>query len=518
VPATTPPAPLFIHPSDLAQQRVIRLPLPIVEGNCDYLQREAELRRMDEVLIRSGIEDACIAHHIAVARSAAGAAAKPLSDRRRATIQRQARQGLRCTVARILSNESHRSFSCHLAESALLQWFCGIRFDGIVRVPSKSTLQRMEAEVPAEVLHELNVLLLRRSTETDADGASTIGLAESVDLSLLWMDATCAKLDIHYPTDWILLRDACRTIMKAIITIRSHGLRHRMPAPERFIARMNAQCMAMSGASRRGRDGRGGDCTKKKARKATLRTMKEIVGTVRKHGLRYRDMLASSWRETDLSEREAQRIVERIDGVIAQLPDAIRQAHERIIGERVVPNAEKTLSLYQPHAQVYVRGKSGADAEFGLQMLLSESAEGLIIDCHLLPDITSDSALLMPAIARMRQRFGDQVARTVVTDRGFSSAANDAALAAASITNMTLPRNPEKMQRHLQDPTVQKLQKRRAQTEARIGIFKANFLGDHLPTKNWQAQERFVAWATLAHNLWVLAKLEQAAKPLAQAG
>lgn len=518
MPATNTPAPLFVHPSDLAQQRVIRLPLPIVEGNCDYLQREAELRRMDELLIRSGIEDACIAHHIAAARRATGATAKPLSDRRRATIQRQARQGLRCTVARILSNESHRSFSCHVAESALLQCFCDIRFDGVVRVPSKSALQRMEADVPAEVLHELNALLLRRSAVTDTDGGSALGLAELVDLSLVWMDATCAKLDIHYPTDWILLRDATRTIMKAIITIRSHGLKHRMPAPGRFIARMNAQCMAMSGASRRGREGRGGEQTKKKARKATLRAMKAIVGKVRQHGQRYRDLLASSWRETDLSEREALRIIERMDGIIAQLPAAIAQAHERIIGERVVPNAAKTLSLYQPHAQVYVRGKSGADAEFGLQLLLSESAEGLIIDCHLLPDITSDSSLLMPAIARMRQRFGDQVAGTVVTDRGFASAANDAALEQAAITNMTLPRNPDRMRERLQDPTVQKLQRRRAQTEARIGIFKANFIGDHLPTKNWQAQERFIAWATIAHNLWVLAKMEQMAKPMSQAG
>lgn len=511
---TTPtPAPLFIHPSDLAQQTVVRLPLPIVAGNRDYQQREDELRRMDELLIRSGIEDACIAHRIAAVREAAGADAKPLSDRRRATIQRQARQGLRCTVARILSNESHRSFSGHLAESALLQWFCGIRFDGIIRVPSKSELQRMEADVPTQVLQELNVLMLRRSAETDATGASALGLDEAVDLSLIWMDATCAKLDIHYPTDWILLRDATRTIMKAIVTIRSHGLKHRMPAPEGFIAQMNAQCMAMSGASRRGR---GGD--KKKARKATLRKMKSIVGKVRQHGQRYRDLLATSWRETDLSEREAQRIIDRIDGILAQLPDAIKQAHERIIGERVVLNESKTLSLYQPHAQVYVRGKSGADAEFGLQMLLSESAEGLIVDCHLLEDITSDSTLLMPAIIRMRQRFGEQVAGTVVTDRGFSSAANDAALEHAAITNMTLPRNPEAMRKRLEDPTVRRLQRRRAQTEARIGIFKANFLGDHLPTKDWPAQERFVAWATLAHNLWVLARLDQVAEPLAQVG
>jgi hypothetical protein len=286
-----------------------------------------------------------------------------------------------------------------------------------------------------------------------------------------------------------------------------------MPAPERFIAAMNAQAMAMSGSSRRGR---GGD--KKRARKSILRTMKRIVGKVRTHGQRYRDLLEKSWAETDLTERQAQRIIERLDGILGQLPAAIKQAHERIIGERVVANGDKTLSLYQPHARVYVRGKSGADAEFGLQLLLSESAEGLIVDCHLLDEITNDSKLLMPAIARMRQAFGAGVAGTVVTDRGFASVENDAALATAKITNGTLPRNPEDMQAKLLDPVMRKLQRRRAQTEARIGIFKHKFIGDHLPTKDFDAQVRFIGWATLAHNLWVLARLEQAAEPVAATG
>ena len=206
---TAPPT-LFVHPSNRAEQTVIRLPLPIVEGNRDYRQREDELRRMDELLILSGVEAACVSHAIAAEAASAGEDAKPLSDRRRESVQRHARQGLRCTVARILSNESHRSFSGHLAESALLQWFCGIRFDGIIRVPSKSTLQRMEAEVPSQVLQELNALMLRRSATTDGADVSALGLAEVVDLSLIWMDATCAKLDIHYPTDWLLLRDATR--------------------------------------------------------------------------------------------------------------------------------------------------------------------------------------------------------------------------------------------------------------------------------------------------------------------
>jgi hypothetical protein len=509
----TPPkstAPLFVHPSDLAIQTVVRLPLPIVEGNQDYRDRESLLRRMDEILTASGVEASFLSARVAAVRAEADDAGQPLTDRMCASIQQHAKQTLRCTVARVLSNESHRQFSCHLAESALLQWFCGVAFRGTIRVPSKSSLQRMEAEVPSELIQELNALLLQRSCARDVAGDSVIGLADPVDLSLIWMDSTCAKLDIHYPTDWLLLRDATRTIMKAIVVIREHGLRHRMPPPERFIAQMNAAAMAMSGSSRRGR---GGD--KKRARKRSLRAMKRIVGKVRKHGQRYRDLLAKSWAETDLTERQAKRIIDRIDGILQQLPAAIAQAHERIIGERAVANDDKILSLYQQHAQVYVRGKSGADAEFGLQLLISESAEGLIIDCHLLDEIANDSKLLMPAIARMRQVHGDSVAGTVVTDRGFASAENDAALTKAKITNATLPRNPDEMETKLRDPVMRRLQRRRAQTEARIGIFKGNFIGDHLPTKDFDAQVRFIAWAAIAHNLWVLARLEKAAEPLA---
>ncbi len=111
-----------------------------------------------------------------------------------------------------------------------------------------------------------------------------------------------------------------------------------------------------------------------------------------------------------------------MDTILLQIPAAISQAHERIIGERVVPNDDKILSLYQSHAQVYVRGKAGADVEFGLQLLISESADGLIIDSHVVDGIVNDSKLLMPAIERMRTTYGNGVAAVVVTDRGFASA------------------------------------------------------------------------------------------------
>jgi hypothetical protein len=48
-------------------------------------------------------------------------------------------------------------------------------------------------------------------------------------------DTTCVKANIHFPVDWVLFRDATRTLIKAIQLIRSHGLRHRIRDPKYFI-------------------------------------------------------------------------------------------------------------------------------------------------------------------------------------------------------------------------------------------------------------------------------------------
>src|SRR5260370_39034750 len=61
------------------------------------------------------------------------------------------------------------------------------------------------------------------------------------------------------------------------------------------------------------------------------------------------------------------------------MPQAIHQAHERIIGERPVENGEKMLSLYEGHAAVYVRGKAGAEVEFGSQLWLGEAGSGGVV-------------------------------------------------------------------------------------------------------------------------------------------
>ena len=59
--------------------------------------------------------------------------------------------------------------------------------------------------------------------------STDFGLRKSMIFGDIYLDSTCLKSDIHSSVDWVLLRDAARTLMKATVIIRKHGLKNRMP-------------------------------------------------------------------------------------------------------------------------------------------------------------------------------------------------------------------------------------------------------------------------------------------------
>ena len=95
--------------------------------------------------------------------------------------------------------------------------------------PGKTKLNDFSAIVPEEFIGKINALL--RSDCTVVAATEKYGLENPLDDRTIWMDATCLEANIHFPVDWILLRDAVRTLIKAILCIRRHGLKHRIPAP-----------------------------------------------------------------------------------------------------------------------------------------------------------------------------------------------------------------------------------------------------------------------------------------------
>jgi hypothetical protein len=510
---------LSLLPALVPEQEFLSCYVPTVLGPIEYREWKSQLERIHEVLGLSRVEETfqrlSLAQRNQAEQRAAEKENRPFyqwSPVEQESYQRLCSQALRCNVARTLTGESLRDFGCRLAESGLLQWFCKLdRVGMVIRIPGKSALQRYSQWLPEAEMRKVIDTLLAAASDDKIEGEQALELASALDLEAYFLDTTCVKLHIHFPVDWVLLRDAARTLMKATILIRKRNLKVRMEEPEEFLKRMNQLCMKMTHA-RRKKDA-------KRARKAVLREMKKLSKIIAAHAERHRDLLQERWRETDLKEGETRQIIQRITTVLERLPHAIQQAHERIIGERQVKNAEKMLSLYEEHAAVYVRGKAGAEVEFGSQLLLGEAASGVIVDWELVGgNPRADTKMLGRSLDRMQQTSAGPAIRQVTGDRGFDSQANRALLEKDGIYNAICPKSPAELKKRMKDSEFVELQQRRSQTEARISIFKNGFLGSPLLSKGHENQSREVAWSVLAHNLWVIARLPQGhARALANA-
>lgn len=471
----------------------LRPPLPTIEGNVDYRQMRDQLLRIEELLKLTGVETRFVAH--AFERWAHGY--EQISARAQWNFQLHSHRALRCNIVRTLLQEDFRGFAVRLADSPLFQYFCGLAELDRVVVPSKSTLQRYAHWIDQPTLNQfINEVLGQAHTQP-----KVLKLEAAIDLDACFLDTTCVEANIHYPVDWVLLRDATRTLMKAIELIRDQGLRHRMEQPAVFLKRMNRLCIEMTHTPKK--------ADRKRHRKKVLRKMDRLVGTVRAHARRYRQLLDAQWQRTEWTRPQAEQVLRRLDGVLEQLPAARAQARQRIVHEQPVANEEKILSLYEADVRVIVRHKAGAEVEFGNTLLLAESRQGLIIDWELFQQTApQDSRLVLPRIERIEQNLQIKF-KQVGADRGFDSAANQEQLADKKIFNGICPRDPHQLRTRLRSWKFTGMQRRRSQTEARIGIFLHNFLGEPLRAKGFAHRQLAVGWGVLTHNLWVLARLPQ---------
>jgi len=198
-----------IIPFDLPLPQV----LPTIGGNVDYRTFRDQLLQINQMLTHSGLEDRFLQADVEQWLQAQ----KHVSAKAQQNRQLHSRRAVRCNIARLLLREGFRGFAARLADSPLLQFFCGISEIDRVQVPAKSTLQRYATWWTEAEVRQLSGQLL----QTGAQEPAKLQLPQPLDLERCFLDTTCVAANIHYPVDWILLRDATRTLMKAVGLIRN---------------------------------------------------------------------------------------------------------------------------------------------------------------------------------------------------------------------------------------------------------------------------------------------------------
>ena len=475
----------------IAIQSFLRPALTPVLRCKDYAGFLDTVERIDRFLIDSSLE------REAIVRALEGWDEAGEKDREQRALR--AIKALRVEVARhLLGGISFRALSQELGRSELIANFCRVReLDGIRKI-SKSSLERDSKFFDEAYLRELH----GRMTEVvgNAELCGEAGLKEPIDTRECLIDATCLEANIHFPVDWVLLKDVGLTLLKAISLIRKAGLKQRLPQGAEGLAReMNKLCIEMTHARRRPGAG--------KARKGVLRGMKRLLKKIEGHARRHRDLFEAMWMQSDYTEKKAGRIIRRMDCMLEQMPQLIKQAHERIIGGRQVKNEEKILSVYEPEIEVIVRGKANREVEFGNTLYLCESAEGYLLDWKLYGrQAPSEYKQLLESLERQKGCALEEKIEAISGDRGYASKAASKRLQAEGIFDALAPRNPQELKERMEEPHFVRLQRRRGSTEGRIGVLKNRWHGGKIRSKGFKNRNLSVAWSVLSHNIWKIAQ------------
>ena len=463
--------------------------LPEISNHKDYSNYRLLIERIDEIIKISGLD-------LSFAREQLDKVNTRLSGPQSKSIVVHAIKAYRCTLCKILLKKSYRDLSIMLADSSLLQRFCTIaRIDGQLQIPTKSTLQRYAEMFDESFLHTQ----VDRLNRLAAEKGNALELQDPFTTDDVYIDATCMKADIHFPVDWVLMKDCMMTILKGIIVIRKHGLKYRIKKPETFMSEINAICMSMTSIGRKPGS--------RKERKTIFRKLKKISLIIKQHGINYAQRLREEREsKTDLSEAEAACILRRLDKMINLLPKAIEQANSRIISNKMIKNEDKILSAYHDNVNIIKRGKAGGQFEYGNPLFIAEQKDGIILDWKLYETDVKEPQSTKESIKRLTEDLDYEV-KSLTGDRGCQSEANDKLLRKKNITSGLCPRDPAQFIEKMAEPSFRERQKRRAQTEARIGILKNSILDGTLYERSIENKQKKVAWAVLTHNLWCFARL-----------
>ncbi len=222
----------------VAFQTEFRPALPVVFGAKDYREFRETIEEMDPFLTTSRIEHRMLVQHLTSSE-------RSNPEKAGSNSYKWLRRALRYAILLGITGLSFRELAHRVADSAIFQWFTHtIGVDG-VRPVAKSTIERFEKIFPCETVTKL--ILDCNMAVANPGGAQELLYSETALMfDEIFADTTCVKSNIHFPVDWILLRDATRTLIKAIELIRAQGLKHRMGDPKKFLRDMNKLCIEMT--------------------------------------------------------------------------------------------------------------------------------------------------------------------------------------------------------------------------------------------------------------------------------
>ena len=403
-------------------------------------------------------------------------------DLRRQRVRQTGRRGLpaesvlRCALLKQQRQLSYEELAFHLEDSASFRAFARLP---LAWTPKKSVLHHTIAAIRPETWEAINRALLASAKQDRLESGATVRF-----------DSTVTQALMHEPSDSTLLWDAVRVM-----------------------TRLLDRAEALPGAPAvRWRD-------RRRLAKKRARAVEYSRGQDKKRQL-YRDLVAV----TQASRAELQAVAAglaetaepavthwraEVDHYLPLIARVISQTQRRVFDGETVPAGEKLVSLFEPHADIIVKG--GRQVQYGHKLNLTTGKSGLILDLVIETGNPADAERFVPMLDRHIARTG-AAPRQTAADGGYASRANLAAAKARGVADVAFHKKCGiAITEMVKSPWVyRRLRNFRAGIEAAISCFKRAYGAGRC---TWRGLDHFKAYiwsAVVAHNMVLFARLKPA--------
>jgi IS5 family transposase len=403
-------------------------------------------------------------------------------DLRRQGVRPTGRRGLpaesvlRCGLLKQQRQLSYEELAFHLEDSASFPAFARLP---LAWSPKKSVLHQTIAAIGAATWEAINQALLASAKQDRLESGATVRL-----------DSTVTAAMMHQPSDSALLWDAVRVMTRLLdraeVLPGAPAIRWR---DRRRLAKKRARAIEYS----RGQD-----------KKPQL--YRDLVAATQASRTELQAVAAGL---ADSAETAVARWRTEVDHYLPLIARIIAQTRRRVFDGQTVPAGEKLVSLFEPHADIIVKG--GRQVQYGHKLNLATGRSGLILDVVIEAGNPADAESFLPMLDRHIARTG-AAPRQTATDGGYASRANLAAAKDRGVSDVAFHKKCGiAVADMVKSPWVyRRLRNFRAGIEAAISCFKRAYGAARC---TWRGLEHFKAYiwsAVVAHNLVLFARLKPA--------
>ena len=399
-------------------------------------------------------------------------------SRTRGRLQTPSEVAMRLLILKHVRNWSYDMLEREVRANLVYRAFTRI---GDEKVPDAKTLARLGQAIGPEVIQELHERVIMLARERGV-----------VKGRRMRVDTTVVETNIHYPTDGGLLGDGARVLTRTMKRIekKAGGLRKKIRDRMRSVTkRVMAICLAGRQSGIPAEDRR------RKEYGQLLTLTRKILNQARG--------VCEEVQELSPRRRSAlQKLTTTLETMSGRVRQVVKQTKARIF-TGVTRYPDKLVSLFEPHTEIIRKGKASKPTEFGKLLKVQEAENQIITHYEVFSERPSDSALLVPAVAEHRRRFG-RVPKMVAGDGGFYSLKNEKTLTDMGVKHVSVPnrstRSAER-RRFQKQRWFRAGQRWRTGCEGRISVLKRRHGLYRCRYRGFAGMQRWVGLGVVADNI-----------------